>query len=315
MEWPGNLLRATPDSPPAGLADVLPRSPTPEERDRETARRIQKSWLDREGLFPQGVRHRMKEAEIEEALSTARREGEAEAAVLREALEHIAESDNNCAATLARDYDKCVKLARNALSSTTAGASLLKRLDDLREAVAAAYQIAGSLDAPVEVLDNLSDIANGDPLRHTWEVAQNAAANLNQRKRLEAAVRQRDEYLKLIQCDLNVQIDAAETALIEAGLEDWETLATGIKQVAQDAENRVKILEAGLMERSQDFRTKGHPEANGRQPVAGDHAYTFTFPLENGGELRVHGGHEDLERFSDMIGRMMIDDNADSPPA
>lgn len=37
---------------------------------------------------------------------------------------------------------------------------------ELRECAAFMYQYAGATDAPVEVLDNLGDLANGEPKRH-----------------------------------------------------------------------------------------------------------------------------------------------------
>lgn len=60
------------------------------------------------------------------------------------------------------------------------------------------------------------------------------------------------------------------------------------------------------------LRTKDHPEACGRAPLAGEHGYTLTFPLEDGTNLDVLCGEESLLRFSDMIGRMLIDNAAAS---
>ena len=45
-------------------------------------------------------------------------------------------------------------------------AELRRELDTLRDLCGAAYQAAGASGWPVEWLDNLSDAANGDPLRH-----------------------------------------------------------------------------------------------------------------------------------------------------
>ena len=58
------------------------------------------------------------------------------------------------------------------------------------------------------------------------------------------------------------------------------------------------------------LRTKDHPEANGRTPLAGERGYTLTFPLESGASLILKVGAETFERFSDMIGRMIIDEEA-----
>lgn len=59
--------------------------------------------------------------------------------------------------------------------------------------------------------------------------------------------------------------------------------------------------------------TEGHPEANGRKPRHGEHEYTLIFPLQGGNKLHVHCGDADLLAFSDMIGRLLID-NADEIP-
>ena len=58
-------------------------------------------------------------------------------------------------------------------------------------------------------------------------------------------------------------------------------------------------------------RTKDHPEANGRTPQPGEQGYTLRFPLEDGSDLIVYCGAETFQHFSDMIGRMMIDDALD----
>lgn len=53
--------------------------------------------------------------------------------------------------------------------------------------------------------------------------------------------------------------------------------------------------------------TKDHPEAGGRKPLPGEHEYKLTFPLQDGTDLHVKCGEETLMRFSDMIGRLLID--------
>lgn len=58
------------------------------------------------------------------------------------------------------------------------------------------------------------------------------------------------------------------------------------------------------------FYVEDHPEANGRIPQPGEHGYTLTFPLQDGSKLHVLCGKETLDRFSDMIGRMLIDNEA-----
>lgn len=57
-----------------------------------------------------------------------------------------------------------------------------------------------------------------------------------------------------------------------------------------------------------NLRTKDHPAANGREPQAGEHGYTLKFPLDDGSDLELECGSETFARFSDMIGRLMIDD-------
>ena len=59
------------------------------------------------------------------------------------------------------------------------------------------------------------------------------------------------------------------------------------------------------------FRTVDHPEANGRTPLSGEHGYALTFPLENGETMTVECGEETFMRFSDMIGRLLIDNAAE----
>lgn len=49
------------------------------------------------------------------------------------------------------------------------------------------------------------------------------------------------------------------------------------------------------------FTTPDHPEANGRKPQSGEHAYNLMFPLADGGELLIHCGDETVTRFSDEI--------------
>lgn len=49
------------------------------------------------------------------------------------------------------------------------------------------------------------------------------------------------------------------------------------------------------------FRTKDHPEANGREPQAGDQGWTLTFPLEEGGFLFVHTGRTGRDAMRAML--------------
>ncbi len=54
--------------------------------------------------------------------------------------------------------------------------------------------------------------------------------------------------------------------------------------------------------------TKDHPEAGDRTPQVGEVEYRLLFPLQDGGDLVVHCGRETLERFSEMLGSMLIDE-------
>ncbi len=60
------------------------------------------------------------------------------------------------------------------------------------------------------------------------------------------------------------------------------------------------------------FYVKDHPEANGRAAIKGEHGYTLQFPLQDETELQVLCGEETLTRFSDMIWRMLIDNDAEA---
>jgi len=67
--------------------------------------------------------------------------------------------------------DEALKLAAQAETPDARGldialATLAAEVRSLRGLCAAAYQAAGASDWPVEWLDNFSDAANGDPLRH-----------------------------------------------------------------------------------------------------------------------------------------------------
>lgn len=57
------------------------------------------------------------------------------------------------------------------------------------------------------------------------------------------------------------------------------------------------------------FRTKCHPEANGRTPKRGDVEHALVFPLENGESLTIHMGKEGFERFSQFL----LDEMANTP--
>lgn len=68
-------------------------------------------------------------------------------------------------------------------------AALLDEVGSLRTVCSEAYQMAGALDAPTPVLDNLSAAANGRPLSH-------------------------ESFLPVATPDLQAEVDALKTALI-----------------------------------------------------------------------------------------------------
>lgn len=60
-----------------------------------------------------------------------------------------------------------------------------------------------------------------------------------------------------------------------------------------------------------EFWCKDHPEANGRIPQHGEHAYCFLFPLADGKDLKIYCGEETLDHFRDFLGRMVIDEESE----
>lgn len=61
---------------------------------------------------------------------------------------------------------------------------------------------------------------------------------------------------------------------------------------------------------NRDFRSKDHPEANGRRPVRGEQAWTLRFPLEDGTELRVHLGAKGRQSLQAMLSTEEADERA-----
>lgn len=59
------------------------------------------------------------------------------------------------------------------------------------------------------------------------------------------------------------------------------------------------------------FRTKDHPEANGRKPEIGDLFWDFKFTLEDGSTLVIQLGKESHESFKALIMREEIHSAAD----
>jgi hypothetical protein len=61
-----------------------------------------------------------------------------------------------------------------------------------------------------------------------------------------------------------------------------------------------------------EFRCKDDPEANSRKPLVGEQRFSLKFPLENGEDLILHCGKETFDRFAEMIGKMMVDDELEA---
>lgn len=61
---------------------------------------------------------------------------------------------------------------------------------------------------------------------------------------------------------------------------------------------------------TQTFRTKDHPEANGRRPQFGEQAWTLRFPLEDGSELVVAMGAKGRQSLLAMLSAEEKDDRA-----
>lgn len=54
-----------------------------------------------------------------------------------------------------------------------------------------------------------------------------------------------------------------------------------------------------------EFKTKDHPEANGRKAKAGEQEYVATFPLEDGSFLRVRMGQEGFNNTTNLLTDML----------
>jgi len=64
-----------------------------------------------------------------------------------------------------------------------------------------------------------------------------------------------------------------------------------------------------------EYKTKDHPEANGRKAVVGEQQWCFTFFLEDGTVLKVLAGRTCHDSFKAMLEQEEIDDLAASEPA
>lgn len=53
------------------------------------------------------------------------------------------------------------------------------------------------------------------------------------------------------------------------------------------------------------FRTKDHPQANGREALLGERAFPLHFPLEDGSELVVHMGQKGFDSITQLLFDML----------
>jgi hypothetical protein len=58
------------------------------------------------------------------------------------------------------------------------------------------------------------------------------------------------------------------------------------------------------------FYAKDHPEARGRTPQAGEHAYELIFPPDDGNSVAIKCGEETLTKFREFLGSMALDDDS-----
>lgn len=56
------------------------------------------------------------------------------------------------------------------------------------------------------------------------------------------------------------------------------------------------------------FRTKDHPEANGRTPQAGEQQWSFWFPLDDGTKLYLSMGKEGRDNLRSLVMQEEADD-------
>lgn len=61
------------------------------------------------------------------------------------------------------------------------------------------------------------------------------------------------------------------------------------------------------------FRTKDHPEANGRRPLNGDQQWTLNLPLEDGRTLFVSMGKEGRDLLFGMLIAERVELNEGEP--
>lgn len=62
-----------------------------------------------------------------------------------------------------------------------------------------------------------------------------------------------------------------------------------------------------------EFKTKDHPEANGKKPIIGQQEWTLSFPLEDGERLIVKIGRRGRDALLSMLQREDRDDEEGVP--
>jgi hypothetical protein len=63
-----------------------------------------------------------------------------------------------------------------------------------------------------------------------------------------------------------------------------------------------------MNETPREFRTKDHPQANGKKAQYGDVEYRLTFPLEDGTDLFVVCGKEGMRNLRNVVLAELCDD-------
>jgi len=102
-----------------------------------------------------------------------------------------------------------------------------------------------------------------------------------------------------------------ERAAAKKVVAEWQATGAPLALLIAQALAAAKA-EGVAEERARPYRTKDHPEANGRQPIAGEHAWTFTFPIEDGSTLTVHVGKKGRAALLNMANQEAADDVIDA---
>ncbi len=147
------------------------------------------------------------------------------------------------------DVKACAAGDRDAFESelSTELAAAKERVRELRNICGEAYQLAGAIGAPVAVLDNLSDAANGGPLRHATflPILDTDCDKLREVESLKERVRELEKE--------NADLEGANLPLYSDRIRNMEN------KIAEQAEEiaglKEKLLEAQEHQRLTDQRS------------------------------------------------------------